>query len=111
MSTPDQSIGVVNEDSTFVFRVTFKDTSGNFITPVTISYRIDDVLTVAAIKVLTAVVPTGSQSNITILAAENAILSEANEFEYRRLTSVFTTTDGQTRRDEFIWTIKNLRAI
>jgi hypothetical protein len=100
---------VINEKSTCFITLTFTDESGNLVTPTKVTYQIDDVLSNTAIKASTDFVPTSSSYDLEILWSDNALKSQDNKKEIRKLTVQFTygaTSEKGTA--EFLYGIKNL---
>ena len=100
----------VNEKTTAILAVTFKDENGNLVTPTTGSYRIDDY---AGTQITgdTAFTPSSSTYEITISANENRILDANNLVETRIATVSWTYSGSKQGTSEYIYQIKNLRKI
>jgi hypothetical protein len=100
-------IGDVPEQSASTITVVFRDSAGALVVPTTVKYRIDCVTTSAAIKAETVVTP-ASTVTIQVLADENKIQAQANEYETKEITVIsddglLTECHASAR-----WRVKNL---
>ncbi len=101
----------VNEKTTSLITVAFRDENGGAVTPSAASYRIDDALSGAAIRPLTDLGPGGPSVEITITDAENRILVPENSTEERLLTVFFTYGAGKKGNAEYRYIVKNLSMV
>jgi hypothetical protein len=104
------AIEVVNEDSTAYLTVTFLDKDGTAAVPSSASYRIDCLTNASEVKDDTVLTP-ASSIEITLSAADNAIITQTNAIE-RRLVTVFATygaSDGV--KDEYEYNVQNMRKV
>lgn len=103
---------IINEKSTLVLRLGFKDGSAQAVVPTAGRYRIDDVNSDSQILDWTDFTPSASTHDLTITSAQNAIISNALESE-KKLVTVDVTygTDGKKITGEYIYIVKNLAKI
>lgn len=101
----------VNEDSTAILTLTFKDETGALIAPTTASYRIDDVPTKTEIRDWTSITPLASSVDITISQIENAILKQTHQYEIRLVSVIFTYATGKQGTGDFVYNVVNLDRI
>lgn len=100
----------VNERSTAYLTVTFRDKAGAVAAPSTVTYSIHDVQSGAAIRAATPV-SAGGSVEIVLTPADNAILSANSEKELRRVTIEATYGAEDAVRAQFLYYVKNLRAV
>lgn len=79
----------VNERTTAYLSVSFKDKAGALAAPTAVTYRIDCLTSSQAVRGSTAVAPAGTVE-ITLTADDNAMRSQSNRSELRRVTVVAT---------------------
>jgi hypothetical protein len=101
----------VNEDSTAVLTLTFKDETDTLVVPGSIYYRIDDVPTKTQIRDWTAISPPSSSVDVTITDIENAILKQTHQYEIRLVSVYFTYATGKKGTADFIYNLVNLDRI
>ena len=101
---------VVNEGSTHFVTAAFADEAGQPVTPVSGTWRVDDVASGTVMVGETAFTPTGAEHTFTIPAAANAMVSASKAWEERRLTITFAYPGGQGTGDYF-YQVKNLGGI
>lgn len=103
------SLDVVNEKSHYTVTLRFTDENGEAITPVSGSYRIDDVASGQQIRGDTPFVPAGSSHDIVIADNENAIQNAENDTEERVVTvSVVYGADSRVQKSEYRYYVRNL---
>jgi hypothetical protein len=100
----------VNESSTSFLTVAFTDKAGAPALPVSLTYRVDCISTGAAVVPETAIFP-DTNVEITIAAAENAILDTTNAKELKRVTVVAGFTGGEQHCEEYDYYVRNLSQI
>ncbi len=102
----------VNENSSAVLTVIFKDENKKHVIPDSISYRIDDIKSNTSIKASTFLIPSETSIGIDITAIENRILTPTNKFEQRAVTTIFTYNSGTKQgTSEFKYQVENLSFI
>lgn len=79
--------------------------------PTTIHYRIDDVVSGAAIRASTQVVPAQSSGEITLYPADTTLQDQENESELRILTMTLDTGLDSQFNKAFLYEVFNLRVI
>ena len=102
----------VNEKSQIFITATHLDKAGDPTTPTSLRYRIDDVSSGAVILDWTSIAITspGTSHEITVTAAQNAILNTLNSSEQKILT-LETTSFSDVRNDVFRWNVVNMQAV
>lgn len=102
----------VNEKSTYLINLVFKDEAGNLIAPNTATYRIDDVDSGTAILAETTFIPSSSSHDLIVTAAQNAILDATKDYE-RRLVTVKITygISNREKQEEFLYHLFNLSKV
>ncbi len=106
------NLDVINEKTTFVITATFRDLTGELVTPSSASYRIDDVISGSEIRGDTPFTPEGSSYDITISKDENRILDNAHNTEERIVTVKFVFgIDNKEGNGEYRYIVKNLLKI
>ena len=104
------AIDIINEDTTAYLTVSFTDKDGNAAVPSSASYRIDCLTTGQEVKDDTALTP-ASSIEITLSAADNAIITQTNAIE-RRLVTVWATYAGSEGvKDEYEYNLQNMRKV
>jgi len=105
----------VNEGTTSYLEIVFKNEAGVGVTPLTATYRIDDVLSGTAIRAITPFSPSSPTYVLRIAEGDNKILDTTKEYEERLVTLTYTYTDTQsqtaTRNAEYNYKVKNLKKI
>lgn len=103
---------IINEKSTLVIRLGFKDGSALEVVPTTGRYRIDDVTSDAQILDWTDFTPAAATHDLTITSAQNAIVNSALESE-KKLVTVDVTygTDSKRITGDYTYGVKNLAKI
>ena len=101
----------VNERTTSIITVAFFDEDEAAVTPSAASYKIDDIGSSTAILASTAIGALDTTVDLTITAAQNAILSETNLYESRKVTVTWTYGGGKQGTNEYIYRIKNLSGV
>ena len=102
-------MAVIKEKSSLTVTLIFKDEKKNPIVPTLVTYQIDDVESGTQIKEPTDIVPTSSSYDLEIAWSDNALLSQNNFSETRRITVSFVYgATGKKGNGEFKYLIKNL---
>ena len=100
----------VNEKSTSIITLTFKDDEDNAVVPTSCTYRIDDVNSKTSILGDTIFVPSSSVHDLTITSEQNAIVRNGKT-ETHELTVEFTYSGGKKGTDSFLFDIVNLEFV
>jgi hypothetical protein len=103
---------IINEKTTLILRLSFKDESSIGVIPTAAQYRIDDVESGTQILDWTSFAPSAATHDLTITDVQNAIIDTAVERERKRVTVQITY--GATSKkvtDEYIYAVKNLTKI
>lgn len=98
----------VNEGSTAWLICSFEDRHGNLEAPTGVSYRVDCLTNNAEVRDDTTVTPE-DEVELTLTAADNAIIAAANEYETRQVTVTATFAGGQTHVAAFVYRLVNLQ--
>lgn len=101
---------IVNEGSTAILTVDFFDKDGNTAAPDTAQYRIDDVATGSSIRANTSIVASSSSVDVTLTAADNAMVTNSSDTEIHRVT-VTASVAGQPVQNEYDYSVKNLEFV
>lgn len=101
----------VNEKTTSVVTLSFKDEAGNPVQPTSGSYRIDDTASGIEIKEDTAFTPAGTTHDLVISDSENALLGQDNSRELRCVTVSVTYGAGKKINAEYRYYVVNLLKI
>lgn len=101
----------VNERSTSIVTLTFRDENGAAVTPGAASYRIDDVASGTEILDDTAFTPSSDIHQLTISDTQNRILTAANVREERLVTISITYGTGRKLNQEYRYYVMNLTKI
>jgi hypothetical protein len=99
---------IVNERSTSIVTLTFRDETGAQVTPSAGTYRIDDAASGTEIRASTPFTPSGSTHDIMITDEENRILDVTRNIEERIVTVSFTYGVGKKGSGEYRYSVKNL---
>ena len=102
---------IVNEKSTSIVTLTFRDESGALVTPSAGTCQIHDAASGMEIRVETPFTPAGSTHDITITDTENRILDATRNMEERIVTVSFTYGAGKNGNGEYRYGVKNLAKI
>jgi hypothetical protein len=100
----------VNERSTAYLSVTFRDKDSVEQAPSAVTYRVDDVDSGAEIRESTSIAAAGTVQ-ITLTPSDNVIVGENHEKELRRVTVEATYGADDAVREQFLYAVKNLRAV
>jgi hypothetical protein len=101
----------INERSTMLLPISFKDENGVLTVPETAVYRIDDPASFTAIVPRTAL-PLESSQNIEIRPDQNRIIDEQSTSEERVVTVDWTYHNNLRRgTDEYRYRVKNLYGV
>ena len=105
---------VINQGSTYILGLSFKDENGNGVTPSAGRYRIDveggNAITGNNANAWIPFTPSSNAYDLTISANENAISSNASvDREERVVTVEFTySADSKKQTDEYRYMIRRL---
>lgn len=102
---------IVNERSTSIVAMTFRDETGALVTPSAGTYQIHDAASGTEIRAETPFTPAGSTHDITITDTENRILDASRNVEERIVTIKFTYGAGKPGTGEYRYIVKNLTKI
>ena len=98
----------VNEKSTFDVEITFYDKDGTLVTPVSGTYRIDDLYSATNIKPSASFVPISSTHTITVSSSENAIVDSNKFSEIRVITISYNYNASDVGTSEIRYELINL---
>jgi hypothetical protein len=100
----------INENTTYIVTVTFKDENGVGIQPASGSYWIKDLLSNTTIKAATDFTPGASAYTITVASTDNAIVDATQSFEKRALFVTWNYGSGGTKNGEdmYVYAVRNL---
>jgi len=96
----------VREKSQAFLTLTFKNKAGTAANPTSPQYRIDDLLSGTAIAALASVSPTAGVIEVTITAAQNAMVDSSLDYEVHRVT---VTSDEVN--EEYRFRVRNLAKV
>jgi hypothetical protein len=99
----------VNEKSTYVVKLTFKDENGVLVTPDSCTYRLDDEASGEELVEDTVVVPGATYYNLTISSDSNSILNDDRKFEIKVLSVSFTFSTTKVGTAEYKYKVLNLK--
>ena len=102
---------IVNERSTSIVSLTFRDENGSLVTPSGGSCQIHDAASGTEIRAETPFTPVGSTHDITITDTENRILDATRNVEERIVTVSFTYGTSKKGSGEYRYCVKNLAKI
>jgi len=103
---------VINENTTLVVALSFTDEDEEAVIPNSAYYSLYDVASGTAIVERTAFSPAAATHDLTITAAQNAILDDTLDVEKKRLTvEIQFGTDNKAAVDEYIYAVKNLEGV
>ena len=103
-------LATINENSTSWLELSFFDKVGLPESPVSISYRIDCLTNGAEVRADTALAA-GSSVEVELTTADNAIITQTNKEEHRRVTVTASYGSGQAHIERFDYMVQNLRAV
>lgn len=98
----------VNEKSTYVVVLSFKDENGVAVTPSSLTYRLDDEASGEEVIEDTVVTPVTTSYSVVIPSTSNLILNDDKKFEIKILTASFTYDTDKVGTDEHRYRLKNL---
>lgn len=101
----------VNERTTLVLTISFKDEDDLPVVPSAAHYRIDDVASSTVIKAETALAPLASSIDLEILKGWNSMVAESRPYEIRRVTVEFDYGTGKHGTEEYLYKIVNLYGV
>lgn len=99
----------VNEKSTYVVTLSFKDEDGVAVTPEALAYRLDDESSGEEVIEDTVVVPTSTTYSLTIASTLNIILNDDKKFEIKVLTASFIYATSKVGTAEYKYKVLNLK--
>ena len=99
----------VNEKSTYVVTLSFKDENGVAVTPDSSTYRLDDEASGEEIIEDTVVIPTGTTYNAVISSTSNTILNDDKKYEVKVLSASFTYQTTKVGTAEHRYKLLNLK--
>jgi len=99
----------VNEKSTYVVKLSFKDEDGVAVIPESLTYRLDDESSGEEVVENTVVVPTDTSYNVTISSTSNIVLNDDKKFEVKVLTASFTFDTSKVGTAEYKYKVLNLK--
>jgi hypothetical protein len=107
-------LDVVDENSTWVLTITFRDRNGNLATPASATYRIDEATLegslAAEVRDDTALAPIASEFALSLTPADNAIVGTGDPaFQERVVTVTATYGADDVKVDEYRYRVRNLR--
>jgi len=79
-------IDTINENSSAVLRLTWKDADSVLTIPTSFKCRIDDLSSGTVIRAITEILPLASSYDLTITSSENRIIASARSYEQRKVT-------------------------
>ena len=104
---------VINQGSSYVLGLSFKDEDGNGVTPSAAKYRIDNeggnAITGNNANAWVAFTPSANTHDLTISANENAFANNTSDREERVVTVEFIySADSKKQTDEYRYMIRKL---
>ena len=99
----------INEGSTCLVTLDFKDENGVAVTPASGRYRIDDAESGTTVLHWTAFTPASSQQKIYVAANDNRLISQEHIRETRIVTVEFTYGGGYIGTGETRYTVLGLK--
>ena len=99
----------VNERSTYVVVLSFKDENEVAVIPDSLTYRLDDEATGEELIEDTVVIPTSSTYSVVIASTVNAILNDDRKFEIKVLTASFTYATTKVGTADHRYKLLNLK--
>jgi len=105
---------IINQGSTYILGLEFRDDAGNAVTPSSALYRIDDedsgnAITGNNANAWVAFSPSSNQYDLAISANENALIGNTTDREERKVTVKFNfSADNKTQTDEYRYMIQRL---
>jgi ribose 5-phosphate isomerase len=107
-----EKMEIINEETTLVLRLSFKDENSVGVIPTAAQYRIDDVESGTQLLDWTSFAPSAITHDLTITDAQNDILDAALDSEKKKVT-VKITYGPQNKKAtaDYIYTVKNLSKI
>lgn len=96
----------IYENSDCWLNLTFLDRQNNLATPVSITYRIDELTTDNLVLATTSIVPTGPKMSINIPAALNCILTDIGQTsQINQVAVVATFADGSLNQSVHVYEV------
>jgi hypothetical protein len=100
----------ITEGSTAYLSVSLKDKAGALAAPASLSYSLTCMTTGAVLRQDVPLAP-ASQVEITLTPADNAIQSQANLYEIRRVTVKAGYGAADALNEEYEYQVKNLTGV
>ena len=107
----DECLDEVNERSTQVVTVTFRDEDDALVTPSAATYRIDDKQRRVVILDTTNIGSLATSVDIEITPAQNYIIRPRSQFEIRTLTVHYEWGSGRAANSEYRYKLLNLYGV
>ncbi len=101
---------IVNEKSSATLTITFKDSAGSLVTPVSGTYQIDAVPG-GAIRAITSFTPTSSSHIITLTPDDNKILNTTKSREVHKVTVIVDLGGGGQSTALYRYYVTNFKYI
>jgi hypothetical protein len=105
------SLEIVNEESTAYLTVVFKDKDGAEQAPTSATYRIDCLTNGEEVREDTAMTPIASPYEITLGAADNAMIDSDRLTEARRVTVEAVYGSDDHVNADYKYLVKNLGGV
>ena len=99
---------MMNEGGTGTLRLTFTDENGAPVTPSKVTYTIHDVASGTSVRASTEETPSSSVHNISLIAADNAIVDASSVTEQRLVTLVADYGSGKKIPEEVVYPVRNM---
>jgi len=100
----------INDRTTLVLTLTFRDEDDALVVPTAATYRIDDVLTGSVVKARTSLTGLASSMELEITSAQNAAIGEAT-LQERVVTVEFDYGASRHGSDEYRYYVRNLLGV
>lgn len=100
----------INDRTTLVLTLTFRDEDDALVVPTAATYRVDDVLTGTTVKAKTSLTGLASSMELEITSAMNAAIGEQT-LQERVVTIEFDYGTARHGSDEYRYYVKNLGGV
>lgn len=100
----------VNEGTTAYVTATFRDKAGTLAQPSTVTYRIDCISNRQQVRDDTSATP-GTSVEITLTAADNAVIDSTKPRELRRVTVTGSYGAADAVVEQYDYWVRNLRNV
>lgn len=107
----DECLDEVNERSTQIVTVTFRDEDDVLVVPTSATYRLDDKQRRTVIRDDTAIGSLANSVDIEILPEENRIIRPRSIYEIRTLTVHYEWGSGRAANSEYRYKVINLYGV